>query len=59
MLTNEIDTLKELPYRFRKSIYYADEAYRDMIIKGFTIIYKIDDEISTVKILGVYRSKNF
>jgi len=38
--------LSDFPYRCRRSIHYNDDNIRDLIFKGYTIIYKIvDDEI--------------
>lgn len=33
-----------MPYKYRKSIYHDDENVRDLIFKGYTIIYMIEDE---------------
>ncbi len=42
-----IENLPSFPYKFRKSIYFDDENIRDMIYKGYTVIYKtnLDDDI--------------
>ncbi len=34
--------LNALPYRQRKSIYFEDENIRDLIFKGYTIVYRIN-----------------
>ncbi|NWF66068.1 MAG: type II toxin-antitoxin system RelE/ParE family toxin [Campylobacterales bacterium] len=36
--------LINFPYKFRKSIYFEDDSYRDLIFEGFIIIYKVEDE---------------
>jgi hypothetical protein len=33
-----------MPYKYRKSYYYNDERIRDMVFRGYTIIYKISGE---------------
>lgn len=33
-----------MPYKHRKSIYYDDENVRDMIFKGYVVIYMIEEE---------------
>ncbi len=43
-LNKQLSNLKNMPYKYRKSYYYDDEKVRDMIFKGYTIIYKIYDE---------------
>jgi len=31
-----------MPYKHRKSIYYDDENIRDLVFKGYTIVYMIE-----------------
>lgn len=54
-----IEGLREMPYRFRKSYYSETDIYRDMVIKGFTVIYKIVEEKRSVYIMQFFRAKNF
>ena len=56
-IVHSIDGLREMPYKFRKSIYYNDDEYRDMIIKGFTITYRIEVNSRVIYILSIFRSK--
>jgi plasmid stabilization system protein ParE len=45
-ILRECYSLSNFPYRCRRSIHYSDDNIRDLIFKGYTIIYKIvDDEI--------------
>lgn len=37
-----------MPYKHRKSIYHDDENIRDLIFKGYTIIYIIEEETISV-----------
>jgi plasmid stabilization system protein ParE len=34
-----------MPYKHRKSIYHNDENVRDLIFRGYVIIYIIEDEL--------------
>lgn len=43
-LEYQIQGLVRFPLKFRKSYYFDDEAYRDLIYKGYTIIYKIETD---------------
>ena len=48
-----IENLPHFPYKYRQSVHHQDEEVRDLIYKGYTIIYKIDitkDEIAVVEI---------
>jgi plasmid stabilization system protein ParE len=45
-ILRECQSLSDFPYRCRRSIHYNDDNIRDLIFKGWTVIYKImDDEI--------------
>ena len=37
-----------MPYKHRKSIYHDDENVRDLIFKGYTVVYMIEDEVVSV-----------
>lgn len=50
------DTIKELvhfPYKFRQSLYFEEESYRDLIYDGYTVIYKIETE--KILILEIFK----
>jgi len=53
----QINTLKELPFRCRKSYYTDEPDTYDMIYKGYTIVYKIIK--NSVHILTIFRQKNY
>ncbi|MGB1039566.1 MAG: type II toxin-antitoxin system RelE/ParE family toxin [Flavobacteriales bacterium] len=41
-----IKSVSSMPFKHRKSIYFNDEYIREVIYKGYTLVYKIDkDEI--------------
>ncbi len=59
-LDQKIKNLPDMPYQYRKSIYFDDdESIRDLIYKGYTVPYFIDSEKETIFILGIvkYREK--
>ncbi|MDF1874628.1 hypothetical protein JHD48_02640 [Sulfurimonas sp. SAG-AH-194-I05] len=37
----------------RPSIYFEDANYRDLIFKGYTVIYKVEDE--EIKVLDIFK----
>jgi len=37
----------------RKSLYFEDDSYRDLIFKGYTIIYKVEDDM--IKVLDIFK----
>jgi plasmid stabilization system protein ParE len=51
--------IKEIPgnpYRYRKSIYFKDESIRELIFKGYTIVFRIND--NTIEIFGFVKFQN-
>ena len=57
-LLKQINSLNHFPYKYRKSIYFNDEHIRDLIFKGYTIPYKIDEEKKQIIIIGIKKYRN-
>lgn len=57
-LKSEIETLKDMPFRCRKSIYFDDENIRDLIFKGYVIVYKIQLRTDKIEIFGFTKYQN-
>jgi plasmid stabilization system protein ParE len=49
-LLNRIKKIPSNPRKHRKSIWYDDANIRDMIFKGYTIVYRINQ--TTIEIFG-------
>ena len=50
-LNKKLHELKKFPYLYRPSYYFEDEAYRDLVYMGYTIIYKVEaDKILVLEI---------
>ncbi|MEA1918614.1 MAG: type II toxin-antitoxin system RelE/ParE family toxin [Campylobacterota bacterium] len=56
-LKENIASLSEMPMRCRKSLYAEDENTRDLIHKGYTIVFQIRNK--TVYILTIFRQKAY
>jgi plasmid stabilization system protein ParE len=50
--------LSKFPYRNRKSIYFDNDHIRDLIFKGFVIIYKVDKEKKIVSVFALIKHEN-
>lgn len=48
-----IDALPENPFLYRKSIYFDDEKYRDLVFMGYTVIYRVDSD--AVRVLEIFK----
>jgi len=52
-IDKHVNDLPHMPYKCRKSIYFQDETIRDLIYKGYTIVYKIDETKEIITIIGM------
>jgi len=52
-LKSKLELLLDAPLMCRSSIYFEDKKYRDLIFKGYTIIYKVEDE--EIKVLDIFK----
>jgi len=52
-ILKKCEEIADMPYKHRKSIYHEDDTIRDLIYKGYTIIYIIlKDEIIILMIIN-------
>lgn len=56
-LRKKIEILPKSPYMYRKSIYFDDETLRDLVHKGYVVVYKIDNSNDRIVILGINKYK--
>jgi len=54
-LDNKINNLVNFPYKFKQSKNHNDEDVRDMIFKGYTITYFIENDKDRISILDIYK----
>ena len=57
-LESKINSIVDFPYKNRKSIYFNKKENRDMIFKGYTITYHIDEINKQIVLLGIKKYKN-
>ncbi len=48
------NTLKAFPYKSRQSKYYDNIAIRDLTIKGYTIIYRVQEDKKCIEVIEVF-----
>ena len=54
-LDNKINNVVNFPYKFQQSKNHFDENVRDMVFKGYTITYLIEDKKDRISILDIYK----
>ena len=52
-LDSKIDNLDNMPFKFRKSIFFDNENIRDYVYMGYVIPYKIDEEKNRITVIGI------
>lgn len=48
-----IDYIPNMPFKYRKSIYFNDNNIRDLIFTGYVVHYKIDTTKNKIIIIGI------
>ncbi len=56
-LDEQINDLTNMPLRCRRSIYFDDDNIRDLIFKGYVIVYKVDKTKKQIIIIGINKYK--
>jgi toxin ParE1/3/4 len=54
-LMHHINSVTNMPYKFRKSRYYHTDKVRDLIFKGYTIPYLIDEDKKFIVLLDIFK----
>lgn len=44
-----------MPYKHRKSIYFDTKNIRDLIFKGYTIVYRINPDKKEIEVFGLIK----
>ena len=51
-ILRRIQKISEMPYGNRQSIYFEDKNIRDLIFKGYTIVYRVKIRESIIEVFG-------
>ena len=54
-LQNSLNNIPDMPYKFRKSIYFDDDNIRDYIFMGYSIPYLIEKEKNRIVLLDIIK----
>ena len=52
-LRQKIESIPEMPYRFRQNQTLQDENVRDLIYKGYVVVFAIKQEC--IEVLGIFK----
>ncbi len=51
-IIKRIKEIPQMPFKNRKSLFFDREDIRDLIYKGYIIVYKISDREKTIEVFG-------
>lgn len=51
-LIKQLKKIPKNPYAFRESIYFDDKNIRDLIFKGYCIVFRINEAENSIEIFG-------
>ncbi len=52
-ILNRISEIPKAPFSNRPSIYYTFPDHRDLVFKGYKIVYKVDEPVDTIFVIGL------
>ncbi len=55
-LLKEIKKINSFPFKHRQSIYFENENIRDLIFKGYTVVYRIKND--NIEVFGFLKNQN-
>ena len=53
-LFKEIKNIPNFPYKHRKSFYFDNSDIRDLIFKGYTVVYEICKDENKIIVLNIF-----
>ncbi|SDD68653.1 Plasmid stabilization system protein ParE [Algoriphagus faecimaris] len=54
-LLQKVKLISDHPYQYRKSIYFENEKIRDLVFKGYTIVYRVDEQKQIISVFALIK----
>ena len=54
-LDSRVDSLGNFPYKYRQSLHHQNENVRDLIYKGYTIVYRINQKDASIEVIDIFK----
>ena len=54
-LDSRVDNLDNFPYKHRQSFHHQNENVRDLIYKGYTIVYRINQKNASIEVIDIFK----
>ncbi|TVR42214.1 MAG: type II toxin-antitoxin system RelE/ParE family toxin [Cryomorphaceae bacterium] len=57
-LIDELRKVGDFPFRCKPSIYFGDSSIRDMVFKGYTVVYKVYEQQEVLVVFGLIKQES-
>lgn len=57
-LITELRKIGDFPFRCKPSIFFEDPTIRDMVFKGYTIVYKVCEKEDSLVVFGLVKHQS-
>ena len=47
-----IRSIANMPFSNRRSVFFDDDAIRELVFKGYVVVYKVDEEKKIIEVFG-------
>jgi plasmid stabilization system protein ParE len=54
-LDEKIEDLIHFPYKYRTSLHHVNKDVRDLIYKGYTIVYRVNMEKDEIEVIEIFK----
>jgi len=54
-LDSKIEDTIHFPYKYRQSFHHSSKDIRDLIFKGYTVVYRVNKQKDRVEILEIFK----
>lgn len=57
-LIKKIKKIKESPLIYRKSIYFDDASVRELVFKGYIVVFRINHSLEQIEVFGFVKFRS-
>ena len=54
-LDSKVEDLIYFPYKYRQSLHHDNEEVRDLIFKGYTVVYRINNDEEKIEVIEIFK----
>jgi plasmid stabilization system protein ParE len=54
-LDSKVEDLIHFPYKYRQSLHHDNIEVRDLIFKGYTIVYRVNNKKDKIEVIEIFK----